>query len=209
MEQPEILSLLSTVGAVLTGDHFVYTSGQHGSTYINKDALYPHTKETDLLCRQIAQRYTEANIDAVIGPVVGAVILAYAVARNLSDLTSRDVLCLYAEKTADDGFTIKRGYDKLIRGKRVLVVEDVLTTGQSVRKVVQAVRAAGGEVAAVAALCNRGGVDTTDLADVPELLALVEVQLDTWHAEDCPLCARGVPVNTEVGKGREYLARKQ
>jgi orotate phosphoribosyltransferase len=209
MDQSEILNLLSTVGAVLIDDHFVYTSGRHGSAYINKDALYPHTNATDLLCRQIALRYAGSDVDAVIGPVVGAVILAYAVARNLSELTSRDVLCVYAEKTADDGFTIKRGYDKLLHGKRVLVVEDVLTTGQSVRKVVQAVRAEGGQVVAVAALCNRGAVRASDLADVPELFALVEVQLDTWDAEQCPLCGRGVPVNTDVGKGRAFLAHKQ
>ncbi len=208
MDQAEIMRILSAVGAVLIDNHFVYTSGKHGSAYVNKDAVYPHTKETELLCKQIALRFAGHRIDVVVGPVIGAVILSYAVARNLSELNDREVLGVYAEKTGDGGFDIKRGYDKLIRGKRVLVVEDVLTTGESVRKVVQAVRSAGGDVVGVAALCNRGSVTARDLADAPELFALVDIPLDAWDEAACPLCARGVPVNVDVGKGREFLARK-
>jgi orotate phosphoribosyltransferase len=208
VDQAEILQLLSAVGAVMTDGHFVYTSGKHGSAYINKDALYPHTKETDLLCKHIASHFAGHGIEVVIGPVIGAVILSYAVARHLSELTTREVLCVYAEKTGDGGFSIKRGYDRLIRGKRVLVVEDVLTTGESVRNVVQAVRAAGGEVAAVAGLCNRGEVTANDLVGAPELFCLASIPLDTTDETECPLCARGIPINVDVGKGREFLARK-
>jgi orotate phosphoribosyltransferase len=208
VDQTEILQILSAVGAVMLDSHFVYTSGKHGSAYINKDALYPHTKQTELLCKQIASHFAGHGIDVVIGPVIGAVILSYAVARSLSELTARDVLCVYAEKTDDGDFSIKRGYDRLIRGKRVLVVEDVLTTGESVRKVVRAVRDAGGDVVAVAALCNRGEVTANDLARVPEFFSLVNIPLDATEETECPLCARGVPVNIDVGKGREFLARK-
>lgn len=209
MDEQAVLRILAGVGALLTNDHFVATSGKHISTYINKDALYPHTLATEQLCREIAAQFRQHTIDIVVGPVVGAVILAYAVARSLTELTSHEVLCAYAEKTGDGGFEIRRGYDRLIRDKRVLVVEDVLTTGGSVRKVVEAIRAVGGEVVAIAALCNRGGVTASDLAQVPELRALVTIPLDAWDAAECPLCARGVPINVEVGKGREFLARRQ
>jgi orotate phosphoribosyltransferase len=85
------------------------------------------------------------------------------------------------------------------------VVEDVLNTGGSVRQAVAAVRAAGGEVVAVAALCNRGGVTAADLG-VPAVVALVELSLDSWDAPACPLCRDGVPIDTRIGKGREFLS---
>jgi orotate phosphoribosyltransferase len=76
-----------------------------------------------------------------------------------------------------------------------------------VREAVAAVRAAGGQVVAVAALCNRGGLTAADL-DVPVLRALMELSLESWEASACPLCRDGVPVDTEVGKGREFLAAR-
>ncbi len=119
---------------------------------------------------------------------------------------------VYAEKADDETFVIRRGYDKLVAGKRVLVVEDVLTTGGSAKKVVEAVRAIGGEVIGLGVLCNRGGITPQDVGDVPELFALVNVKLDAWDEEECLRtgpCSKGIPINTDVGKGREYLAKKQ
>ncbi len=107
------------------------------------------------------------------------------------------------------GFVIKRGYDKQVSGKRVLVVEDVLTTGASAGHVVEVTRVMGGDVVGLGALCNRGGVTPEDVGGVPKLHALVDVTLDTWTEEECLLngpCSEGVPVNTDVGKGREFLA---
>ena len=114
---------------------------------------------------------------------------------------------MYADKDGDN-FVIKRGYDKLIAGKNILVVEDVLTTGGSVRKVIEAVRALGGNVIGLGVLCNRGGVTAQDVANAL-IFALVNVKMDAWSPVDCPLCAQGVPINTNVGKGREFLALKK
>ncbi len=108
----------------------------------------------------------------------------------------------------EDKFVIKRGYDKLITGKNVLVVEDVLTTGGSVRKVIEATRAIGGNVIGVGALWNRGGITSQNVANVPKLISLVNRKLDEWDEKDCPLCKQGVPININVGKGREFLLRK-
>jgi orotate phosphoribosyltransferase len=88
------------------------------------------------------------------------------------------------------------------------VVEDIVTTGGSVRQTVAAVRAGGGEVTRVMALCNRGGITAADLG-VPAFAALVTLSLDSWEASACPLCRDGVPVNSDVGKGREFLASRQ
>lgn len=208
MTEEGALRLLFDAGAVITDSHFVYTSDKHGSAYVNKDTVYPHTKTTSALCRAIAEQFVGDNVDAVIAPAVGGVILSQWVAYHLSELTSREVLGVYAEKSEDGGtFIIKRGYDKLIVGKRVLVVEDVLTTGGSAKKVVEATRAIGGDVVGLGVLCNRGGITAKDVAEVPTLFALTNVPLDAYAEAECPLCADGVPINTNIGKGREFLQK--
>ena len=211
MNEQHVLWLLRQIGTVITDSHIVYTSGKHGAAYVNKDAVYPHTEKTSKLCRAIAERFVHKNVQVVIAPAIGGVILSQWTAYHLTKLsTGGEVLGVYAEKSeAGDSFIIKRGYDKLIAGKNVLVVEDVLTTGGSARRVVEATRAIGGKVVGLGVLCNRGGVTPHDIADVPELFALVNVKMDAWDEAECPLCAQGVPINTNVGKGREYLARKQ
>ena len=204
------LGMLEAVGAILTNDHFVYASGKHGSAYVNKDAVYPHTAETSRLCRAIAERFVDDNVQVVIAPAIGGVILSQWTAHHLSEMNGHEVFGVYAEKSeGGDAFVIKRGYDKLIAGKNVLVVEDVLTTGGSAKKVVEATRAIGGNVVGLGVLCNRGGITPQDVADVLKMTALVNVKLDAWDEATCPLCEQNVPVNTDVGKGREFLAHKQ
>jgi orotate phosphoribosyltransferase len=194
-------AILAEAHAVLTGGHVVYTSGRHGSAYVNKDAVYPHPGRVSELCRLLADGTRALRPEVVCGPALGGIILSQWTAHHLG------ALAVYAEKLPAGGLALRRGYDRLVAGRRVLVVEDVLNTGGSVRDAVSAVRKAGGEVVAVAALCNRGGVTAADL-DVPALVSLVELSLDSWEAADCPLCRAGVPVNTDVGKGREFLAAR-
>ena len=209
MNEQEVLRVLGKVGSVIANSHIVYTSGKHGTAYVNKDAVYPHTKETSDLCRAIAQQFANDGVEVVIAPAIGGVILSQWTANHLTELTGSEVLGVYAEKAdSGDAFIIKRGYDKIVAGKNVLVVEDVLTTGGSAKKVVEATRAIGGKVVGLGVLCNRGGITTQDVVDVPKLFALANVKLDAWDEADCPLCAQSVPINTDVGKGREYLARK-
>ncbi len=204
----EVLRILHEVGAVITGDHIVYTSGKHGTAYVNKDAVYVRPRCPEWLCGHIAANFANDNVQVVCGPAIGGVVLSQWTAYALS--SGKDVLAVYSEKSeAGDTFVIRRGYNKLITGRRVLVVEDVLTTGGSARKVVEAVRAVGGEVVGLGALCNRGGVTAADLADVPKLFTLANVTLDAWDEADCPLCKQGIPINVEVGKGLEFLARKK
>jgi orotate phosphoribosyltransferase len=206
MNQADVLKILSDVGAIITNSHIVYTSGKHGDSYVNKDAVYPHTRATSQLCLSIAMEFKDLGVDVVVAPAIGAVILSQWIAFHLTNLTDREVLAVYAEKD-DDRFVIKRGYDRLIDGKNILVVEDVLTTGGSVRKVVEACRNSGAHVLGVGALCNRGDVQAKDIGSVPVLHSLVEVNLSAWDEASCPLCERKVPVNTGVGKGREFLAK--
>lgn len=206
-EHQQALQIFAESKAVIINSHVVYTSGKHGSAYVNKDAIYPHTSDTSILCEMLAHEFKSYLVEVVIAPAVGGVILSQWTAHHLRPLAHRDVLGVYADKADDGNFVIKRGYDKLITGKRVLVVEDVINTGGSVKKVIAAVRACGGTIVGVGALCNRGGITAQDL-DVPILVALMDVKLEMWEEADCPLCAQNVPINTDVGKGREFLERK-
>lgn len=214
MTESDVLDLLERVGAFRKG-HFVFTSGRHADTYINKDAIYPYTRETSALCRAMAEHFKDSNVEAVVGPAVGAAILSEWVAYHLSEMLGHDVLSAYADKDPSNklgaggqgGFILKRGYDKLIAGKRVIVVEDLMTTGGSVKKVIDVVRAVGAEVVGVGIVCNRGGVKRGDIGNPPKLVSLVNVQLDSWEAADCILCERKIPVSLDIGHGREFVAK--
>ena len=217
MSEHEVFRSLQDVGAILKG-HFVGTSGKHLDTYVNKDAIYPHVSLVSFLCAEIMNRFTKdcgaagvgVDYEIVVGPEKGGIILAQWTAYNSAHWRAQgsEILAVYAEKDGD-GFVFRRGYDKLIAGRRVLVVEDVLTTGGSVGKVVNAVRKLDGNIIGVGAICNRGGVTAKDIGGVPKLEALLNLNLASWDEASCPMCAAGIPINTDVGKGREFLARKQ
>jgi orotate phosphoribosyltransferase len=207
MNRSEVLKLLQSNGALIVDSHIVYTSGKHGSAYVNKDAIYPHTESVSLLCEAIADHFRDSAIEVVAAPAIGGVILSQWVAHHLQARHS-GAIAVYAEKSADGTFAFRRGYDRLLAGRRVLVVEDILTTGGSLRDVIRAASAAGGTIVGAAALCNRGGVMADAVGDPADLFTLVEIPLETWDEAACPLCAKGVPINTDVGKGREFLARK-
>jgi orotate phosphoribosyltransferase len=193
-------AILSEARAMIAGSHVVYTSGKHGSAYVNKDAVYPNTARVAELCGFLADAAAPRRPEIVCGPAMGGIILAQWTGHHLG------VPAVYAEKTPA-GMTLRRGYDRLVAGKRVLVVEDVLNTGGSIRETIAAVRAAGGEVVAAAALVNRGAVTAADVG-APVLVALLDVALDAWDADACPLCRDGIPINTDVGKGREFVASR-
>lgn len=207
MSEAEVLDLLQDVGAFRSG-HFVYTSGRHGDAYINKDALFMHPHETFKLAGAIAENFKDDNIEAVIAPAVAGAILAQWTAYQLSEMTDREVCALYADK-ADGGLVIKRGYDKAIQGKRTLVVEDLLTTGGSLKKVVDAARAAGANIIGAAALANRGGVTKEQVGNPEKFVTLVNIHLESWDAAACELCQNNIPVNTDVGHGKEFLEHKK
>jgi len=206
MTPKEVLRNFAEAGAIITNGHFVYTSGKHGSVYINKDMLFVDTRRISRLCEAMAANFSHEDIDVVVGPEKGGIILSQWFAYHYARY-SAGVLAVYAEK-AGNGFIFRRGYGKLITGKRVFVIEDIITTGESVKSVIEAVHSAGGIVVGVGALCDRGGI-THETIGTPSLFSLIQLQLDSWDKASCPLCARGVPINTEVGKGREYLVKKQ
>ncbi|MEK9186654.1 MAG: phosphoribosyltransferase family protein [Patescibacteria group bacterium] len=201
----KVIDILKKVGAITTDSHFVGTSGFHFDTYINKDELFPHTQEASEIGKIFAEKYKDSLIDAVVAPALGGIILSQWTAYHLSKLTGREVFGVYTEKTADKEQVFTRGYDNYVKNKRVLVIEDITTTGKSVMKTVRAVKDVGGQVVEVCVMVNKDlervnaetlGVPFNSLAEFPVVL---------YTAEDCPLCKSGVPVNITVGHGKQYL----
>lgn len=208
MTSEEVLSLFQKTGGYVTDSHIVLTSGKHTTAYLNKDAIYPHTREISLLCREIAERFKDADIQVVAAPALGGIILSQWTAHHLDMLTQREVLAVYTEKMPDKNQVFTRGYDQVVKGKKVLVVEDITTTGGSVMKVVNSVKEAGGEVVSICVVANRNPDEINTQALGVPYMALAEIRIQAWEETDCPLCKQGVPVNTTVGKGREFLEKK-
>ncbi|MBI5645005.1 orotate phosphoribosyltransferase [Candidatus Kaiserbacteria bacterium] len=203
----EVLATLQKVGAFRSG-HFVLTSGRHSDSYVNKDAMYAYTHDLSALCKRMADLYRDKKVDVVIGPAVGAAILAQWVAFHLTEMNGRSVYSVYADKDGNGGFVIKRGYDQLVKGKNTLIVEDLTTTGGSIKKVVDAVRVAGGTVVGAITICNRGDVTKEMVGNPAEFSELAKVHLESWDEDECDLCKRGIPVNTDVGHGKAFLENK-
>lgn len=196
---------MESCGGLITNDHFVYASGEHGSGWIAKDILNIDPARPQELSDMLAGAVRDAGIDAdvVCGPAVGGVICAQFTALRLG------WECVFAERTADgEGFELRRRYDQFVAGKRVLLVDDIINTGFSTGLVAQAIREAGGEVVAVATWINRGNVGA-EAFGVDHFIALDEVHLPSIPASECPLCASGVPVNTDYAHGREFVSEQQ
>ena len=205
----DVISILKKVQAVLTDGHFVYTSGKHGSVYVNKDAVYPHTKEASQIGKLFAEKFKNKNIDVVAAPALGGIILSQWTAYHLSKLQKKEVLGVYTEKNAENGQIFTRGYDKLIKGKNVLVIEDLTTTGGSVRKVVDTVKAAGGKVVGIGVMINRDPKNVTNKVVGGPFISLGILKAEAFDEKKCPLCKKGVPININVGHGRKYLEAKK
>lgn len=204
-----VIDILKKVGAVITDSHFVYTSGKHGSVYVNKDAVYPHTEETSKIGQLFAEKFKNVDIDVVAGPALGGIILSQWTAYHLSKLKGKEVLGVYTEKTPEKNQVFIRGYDKLVKGKNVLVIEDLTTTGGSVRKVVDSVKTAGGKVVAVCVMVNRDPEHVTSKVVGGSFSALGVLKASAFDEAVCSLCKKNVPINTDVGHGKKYLEAKR
>lgn len=186
-EKP-VLDAFRDSGALLEG-HFLLTSGLHSPKYLQCAQVLQHPALAERLCRQLAKAFAGDNIQCVIGPAIGGIVVAYELARALG------VRAIYAERQ-DGKMTFRRGF-AVEHGERVLLVEDVVTTGGSLREVMDLVAAAGAQVVAVAALVDRTSGRDPSLG-VP-LTALLKVDVPAYPAEDCPLCRSRVPL---VSPGR-------
>jgi orotate phosphoribosyltransferase len=177
--------LLLEVGALKQG-HFLLASGRHTHRYVEKFDLLRDPAATEQACAQIVKQVGDLGIDVVAGPTTGGIILAFEIARQLG------CRAVYAERleTGAPNREFRRG-TTFQPGARVLVVDDILTTGRSVRETLDALTGHDVQVAAISVLVDRSG-GRVDFG-IP-LIAISQVEIETWLPEDCPLCAAGVPV---------------
>ncbi|WP_137389015.1 phosphoribosyltransferase family protein [Rhodoligotrophos defluvii] len=203
--------ILDQSGAILSDDHFVYDSGQHGSGWIDKDVINERPDREDGLCAMLADLIRDLDAEVICGPATGGLIVSQWTAHALG------VLSVFAEHSdrpasAPGGplrapFVLRRGYDKVVNGKRVVVVDDVVNTGLAMRETVDAVLQCGGTVVAAAAIITRGNARPADCG-VTDLRYLLECKIPSWPAANCPLCRAGVPVNVQYAHGADFVARQ-
>lgn len=185
MKSSELLNLFQQLGVVSSG-HFVLSSGRHSDEYWEKFRLLEWPRVTEQLCREIALRYEELAISAVIGPTTGGAMLAQEVARQL------DSRCLLAEPASKGGRELRRGF-VLRPAERVLVVDDVLTTGLSLQETLGAIKPYHPDIAGIEVLIDRSGGGVIDQFGVP-CHALITVSARTYSSDACPMCAEGIPL---------------
>ncbi len=184
MQDAMLLALFQRLGVVSNG-HFVLSSGRHSDEYWEKFRLLEWPQVTEELCQQIAARYREAAIEAVVGPTTGGALLAQEVARQLR------TRCLLAEPAQQGGRELRRGFT-LRPDERVLIVDDVLTTGLSLRETLAALELYRPQVVAIEVLIDRSGGAFAQFA--PPGYAVLTVSARTYAPGACPLCAQGMPV---------------
>lgn len=178
----EVIRIFRDAGAILEG-HFLLTSGLHSPVYWEKFRVLQYPHHTEKLCRFIAEHFRKDNIQVVAGPTTGGIILAFEVARQLG------VKGIFAEK--EGGTRIFRRGFTISPGERVLVVDDILTTGGSIAEVIEAVKRLDGNVVGIGVLVDRSeqGKDF----GVP-LFSCLRVTTVTYKPGECPLCASGIPL---------------
>jgi orotate phosphoribosyltransferase len=177
-----VIDLFRRVGALLEG-HFRLTSGLHSPGYLQCALVLQHPVEAERCGRWLAERVRHLDAHAVLSPALGGIVIGHEVARALG------VRAIFAERQ-DGTLMLRRGFT-LSAGERVLVVEDVVTTGGSTRETIEVARAADANVVGAAAIMDRSGGDQR--LDVP-FHALATISLPTYQPESCPLCAAGSPV---------------
>lgn len=205
----EVLNILEKTGAVVRNSHFVGTSGMHFDTYVNKDALIPHTELVSEICKLFAEKYKDKNIEVVVAPALGGIVFSQWTAYHLTKFKGKEVLGIYTEKTSMGDQIFTRGYEKYIKEKKILILEDSVQTGGSVMKVVKSVKQAGGEIVGVCVIVNKDPEKiNSKVLDVP-FDSLAELPVHTFTPEHCPMCEQGVPINTQLGHGKAYLESKK
>jgi orotate phosphoribosyltransferase len=176
MEREEILELFRKTGAFLEG-HFLLTSGLHSPYYVEKFRFLQFPEYVEILAREMVAKFEGEKVDVVVGPTVGGIVLAYEVARQLR------VRMAFTER--EEGKMVFRRDFAFGEGERVLIVEDVVTTGGSLQEVVRAVEEKGASIVGITALVDRSGGKAQFSYPFRPLL---ELDIATYAPEECPLC---------------------
>lgn len=179
LTETDFLNIFRESGALLEG-HFILTSGLHSPQYIEKFRVLEQPRYTEMLCSALAQRFKDQNISVVVGPMTGGIILAYEIGKQLC------TKAIFTERV-DGTMKFRRGFS-LTPDDRVLLVEDIITTGGSVNEVIQVVQDTGAAIVGLGFLVDRsGGKVTFSIPSTP----LLTLNVVTYQPDNCPLCAAG------------------
>lgn len=183
MTSGQVLDIFRATGALLEG-HFLYTSGRHGAHFVQASRVLQFPNYTERLCKAIAEKWANEKIELVVGPATGGIILSYETARHL------ECRSVFTEKDGEGGMSLKRGF-RLDPGTNILVVEDIVTTGGSVKKTIDHLRSRGARIAGVSVLVDRSGGEAN--FDCP-YKPLAFLALKSYDPKECPGCQDNIPL---------------
>lgn len=192
LTQSQVLEIFKETGALLEG-HFLLTSGKHSGQYMQCAQVLQYPRIAAILGKELAAKFEDLEIDTVIGPAMGGILVAHEVGISL------EIRAIFTERQNGE-MTLRRGF-QLTPGEKVLVVEDVITTGGSVKEVINIVREAGAIPVGVGVLVDRSS-GTADFGELP-LHSLVQMDIEAFQPDACPLCAQGIPWEKPGSRGNK------
>ena len=182
MDKQKILQIFRETEVMLEG-HFLLTSGRHSDKYMQCAKIFQYPAYSQMFCKELAQRFADTKIDMVAGPAVGGIIIAYETSRHLG------VKNVFAERE-NGKMTFRRGFE-IEKGMNILVMEDVVTTGGSVKEVMELIANIGANVVGVGCLVDRSN-GKVDLG--VRLEAILSMEVKSYEQENCPICRQGLPL---------------
>lgn len=200
---------LEKIGCIYTG-HFVGTSGKHLAGYCNIDPLMVHVSLVSKLIKQLVTSFKDDGIEVVVSPAVGAIPFSHWGAHHLTKLTGREVYGVWADKVKGapvKTFAFERqGFAAAVKGKKVLILEDIINQMSSIKATITTVKNAGGKIVGVGSVAANKGVSAKAM-NVKKFVNLADIYYETWFPEDCMaegLCSKNVPIVEDIGHGNEY-----
>lgn len=183
----DIVKRFEEAEALLNG-HFLYTSGRHGSQFLQAARVLQYPQNVELFGTRIYQMWDDIPTpDIVVGPATGGILLANAVARWFPECRS-----MYTEKDGKGGQILQRGF-KVYHDDKVLVVEDITTTGGSAKKAADYLKSIGAQILGISVLIDRSAGEAEKTMDYP-FRPLSRLDMESWLPEDCPFCKNGIPL---------------
>jgi orotate phosphoribosyltransferase len=217
-ENAAVWSRLEEIEAFVDNSHVVYTSGKHGRAYVNIARAFNLNDLAVWFAQNLAPLIEHLKFDTLVGPVNSDDKVAYALGDELFRRYGRKICKVYAQrqtrKLRPEGetqdveaivpgkFQFARQQEDFVRGRKIVIVCDVLNTGGTLDGVIEAVHASGGIIVAILVVCNRGQHKGSYTGI--ELIEMMNVPMEAWDPP-CELCKAGVSVNTKVGHGRQFL----
>ncbi len=196
MREEALYKTFEETGALRRG-HFELSSGLHSDVYFQSAVVLQHPDRAEVLGRALAKDLAQYSPDVIVGPALGGLIIAWEVAREL------DVPGIFTERK-DGEMCLRRGFT-VSPDARVVIVEDVVTTGKSTRETISVIEACGGEVVALAAIVDRSGGKASFEAPFHALLSL---PVETWDRDSCPECRAGTPLDKPGSRPGEATLRR-